>query len=151
MILDSLLSVRLVTATGDIVTASTTENPDLFWAIRGAGFNYGIVVEATFRVYDLTSNLVTNADLLLPLNASSQILQYLKSFEDDMPDKLAIIVYAHYSTTYKQVSHHGCEFCFVWSSSWLTLPYFLQSACLRHQCSLRWARGRTPDSPSSSS
>lgn len=43
VLLDSLESVRLVTASGEIVTASQTHNSDLFWGIRGAGHNFGIV------------------------------------------------------------------------------------------------------------
>lgn len=39
--IDNLISARLVTATGEIVEASATCNPDLFWAIRGAGIQFG--------------------------------------------------------------------------------------------------------------
>jgi FAD/FMN-containing dehydrogenase len=56
LIIDSLLSVDLVTATGQLVTASETENSDLFWAVRGAGANFGIIVSATYRVYDAPNN-----------------------------------------------------------------------------------------------
>lgn len=50
--LDNILSVRLTTATGETITVSNTSNPDLFWALRGAGQNFGIVTEATYRIYD---------------------------------------------------------------------------------------------------
>ncbi|KAK7946046.1 FAD-linked oxidoreductase afoF [Apiospora aurea] len=43
LMIDSLRSVEMVTPAGDVVTASKTENPDLFWAVRGAGANFGIV------------------------------------------------------------------------------------------------------------
>ena len=52
MSIDNLLEVELVTAEGQIVRASETENPDLFWAVRGAGFNFGVVTEFVMRVYD---------------------------------------------------------------------------------------------------
>lgn len=42
LLIDSLVSVRLVTADGRLITVSATSNPDLFWAIRGAGSNFGI-------------------------------------------------------------------------------------------------------------
>ncbi|KAF2846305.1 FAD-binding domain-containing protein [Plenodomus tracheiphilus IPT5] len=46
---DNIISLRVILATGDIVTASTTSYPDLFWALRGAGPNFGIVVSATVK------------------------------------------------------------------------------------------------------
>ncbi|KAH7126673.1 hypothetical protein B0J11DRAFT_549564 [Dendryphion nanum] len=50
--IDNLLSVEIVLASGKLVTASATENPDLFWAVRGAGQNFGVVVAFTFRGYE---------------------------------------------------------------------------------------------------
>ena len=51
--IDSLLSAELVTAAGDVLTASADTNPDLFWAIRGGGGNFGIVTSFTFRGHPL--------------------------------------------------------------------------------------------------
>ncbi|KAL1636979.1 hypothetical protein SLS58_009505 [Diplodia intermedia] len=48
---DNMVSCRLVLADGSIITVSETEHKDLFWAMRGAGHNFGIVYEATFKVY----------------------------------------------------------------------------------------------------
>ncbi|KFA60106.1 hypothetical protein S40285_09442 [Stachybotrys chlorohalonatus IBT 40285] len=56
LIIDVLQSVRLVTADGRIVIASETENAELFWGIRGAGSNFGIIVEATYRLSRPTNN-----------------------------------------------------------------------------------------------
>ena len=47
--LDSLVAARIVTANGDLVTASAGQNAELFWAIRGGGGNFGVVLDFTFR------------------------------------------------------------------------------------------------------
>ena len=51
--LDSLRSARLVTAAGELVTASADENADLFWAIRGGGGNFGVAIDFTFEAHPL--------------------------------------------------------------------------------------------------
>ncbi|KAL3472032.1 FAD binding domain protein [Aspergillus californicus] len=51
VVLDTILAAKVVTGVGEIVTTSRTENPDLFWAIRGAGPNVGVVYEFTFQAY----------------------------------------------------------------------------------------------------
>lgn len=46
----------MVLGNGTVVTASLTSNPDLFWAIRGAGHNFGIVTEFIYKIYDVPYN-----------------------------------------------------------------------------------------------
>ncbi|KAF2832646.1 FAD-binding domain-containing protein [Ophiobolus disseminans] len=91
LVLDALQSVRLVTATGDLVTVSRTSNPELFWGLRGAGFNFGIVVEAVYAVYPVTAPQVMNADFLIPLSQSAAVVRFFKLYESKMPAELSIV------------------------------------------------------------
>ncbi|KAH7245213.1 hypothetical protein BKA59DRAFT_475500 [Fusarium tricinctum] len=50
---DQVISARVVLPNGEAVTASEENNPDLFWALRGAGHNFGIVTEWEYRIYDV--------------------------------------------------------------------------------------------------
>ncbi|KAI0814416.1 hypothetical protein GGR55DRAFT_431499 [Xylaria sp. FL0064] len=53
---DQVVSARLVLTNGDVATVSNESNPDLFWAVRGAGHNFGLVTEWEYRVHDTPQN-----------------------------------------------------------------------------------------------
>ncbi len=84
MTLDRLLAVEIVTADGRHRTASALEEPDLFWAVRGAGANFGIVTRLQFRLHPLGDVLA--GDILLP--ATRDVLRRLVPILLDAPDEL---------------------------------------------------------------
>jgi hypothetical protein len=85
--IDSLQSARVVTAAGDIVTASADEHPDLFWAIRGGGGNVGVVTEYTFRLASVGN--VLGGELMLP--ATPDVLRGYLDVASSAPDDLTTI------------------------------------------------------------
>ncbi|KAK7946574.1 uncharacterized protein PG986_010895 [Apiospora aurea] len=79
LLLDALISIRMVTWDGRLITVSKTSYPDLFWAIRGAGANFGAVVSATYKVHPLRNNGdILSADFYFPANKSTE---YFKAVE----------------------------------------------------------------------
>lgn len=59
LVLDNIIDMTVVLADGTVAHVSSTSNPDLYWGMKGAGQNFGIVAEANFKIYDPpTSNWV---------------------------------------------------------------------------------------------
>ncbi|RYO90879.1 hypothetical protein DL766_001620 [Monosporascus sp. MC13-8B] len=88
---DLLEEVQLVTATGNLVTTSRSQNKDLFWAIRGAGANFGIVTSAKYRVPDTVNNGdVINANFLFLMNRALEVFTYLSSLDEEISEYLAL-------------------------------------------------------------
>jgi FAD/FMN-containing dehydrogenase len=83
---DNLLSVDLVTAEGESLTASAEENAELFWAIRGAGANFGVVTSFRYRLHPL--NEVLAGMLLYPQERALEIMAFYREFLKGTPDEL---------------------------------------------------------------
>ena len=88
---DQLLAVELVTADGDHVRASETENPDLFWAVRGGGGNFGIVTEFTFRLHPVGPTVLAGP-IFWPMQDSPRLLRFYREWIAEAPDELMTIV-----------------------------------------------------------
>ncbi|KAF6225126.1 hypothetical protein HO133_010322 [Letharia lupina] len=100
LIIDSLLSVDLVTAAGNLVTASATQNSDLFWGFRGAGMNFGVVTSATYQVHDLTNGgEVQDADMIFLAPQNVSYFNTLASLSGTLPPELSLISYVAYNST----------------------------------------------------
>jgi FAD/FMN-containing dehydrogenase len=85
---DNLVSAEIVTAEGQVRTASATENPDLFWAIRGAGSNFGVVTSFEFQLHPV-GPLVTLAAPAYALEDASRVLPLWRDFMEHAPDEVS--------------------------------------------------------------
>ena len=75
---DNLLAAEVVLADGRVVTASETEHPDLFWALRGGGGNFGIVTSFLFRCHPVST--VIAGSTLWPVQATAEVLSWYRDF-----------------------------------------------------------------------
>jgi FAD/FMN-containing dehydrogenase len=84
---DSLRSAKVVTADGNLVTASESENPDLFWGIRGGGGNFGVVTEFEFEAYPL-GPVVMCAAVMYPVDAAAETFKAWRDWAQTAPDEV---------------------------------------------------------------
>ena len=90
---DSLLSAEVVTAGGNVVRASAEENPDLFWALRGGGGNFGVVTEFEFRLHQ-AGPMVQMSLSLWDLDHGPRAFRALRDQARNIPDDIAILLAA---------------------------------------------------------
>jgi FAD/FMN-containing dehydrogenase len=82
--IDNLLSVDMVLADGSFVTASSDKNPDLFWAVRGGGGNFGVVTSFEFRLHPVS--MVNFGPTFWPLEQAADVLRAYRRFITDAPE-----------------------------------------------------------------
>jgi FAD/FMN-containing dehydrogenase len=85
---DNLLSAEVVLADGTVVRASENQHADLFWGIRGAGGNFGIVTEFEFRLHKL-GPLVLAGLALWPLERATAVMRAWRDYADAAPDEIS--------------------------------------------------------------
>ena len=83
--IDNLLSAEVVTAEGEIVRASARENPDLFWAIRGGGGNFGIVTSFEFQLHPVGPEVLSGL-VVHPLGEARDVLRFYRDFLPTTPE-----------------------------------------------------------------
>ena len=83
---DNLLSVDMVTADGRFLTASATENEDLFWGVRGGGGNFGVVTSFEFRVHP--AGTVLSGLVVHPIARAKEALRFWRDYEATAPEEL---------------------------------------------------------------
>jgi FAD/FMN-containing dehydrogenase len=87
--IDNLLAAKVVTADGQLRYVDAENHPDLFWAIRGGGGNFGVVTHFKFRLYDVGT--IAGGMLILP--ASAKVMAAFAKLAEYAPEELSTIVY----------------------------------------------------------
>ncbi len=85
--LDNLMSVDVVTADGELRRASQTENPDLFWALRGGGGNFGVVTAFEFQLHKLGPQVLSGL-VVHPFDHAEMVLREYRQALEEAPDEL---------------------------------------------------------------
>jgi FAD/FMN-containing dehydrogenase len=89
--IDNLLAAELVTAEGSIVRASAHEHPDLFWALRGGGGNFGVVTSFQFALHPLGPTVMAGP-VFWPADDTTDVLRFYRDFAAEAPDELGSVV-----------------------------------------------------------
>ena len=84
---DNVVEAEVVTADGSVLRAAADENPDLYWAIRGGGGNFGIVTTFTFKLHDVGPE-VGFAATFYPIEEAAQVMRGWRSYVENAPDEV---------------------------------------------------------------
>jgi FAD/FMN-containing dehydrogenase len=87
MAVDSLRAVELVTASGEVLRASAEDHPELFWALRGGGGNFGVATWLEYELYPVGPT-VTGGLVAHPFSAARDVLRFYRDFTASLPDEL---------------------------------------------------------------
>jgi len=105
---DSLLSVDLVTADGQLLTANANKHPDLFWGLRGGGGNFGVATAFTFQLHPVDAVLA--GKISYPLSRAREVLRFYREFTRTAPDELT--AYAALTTTSHGIPEISISLCY---------------------------------------
>jgi FAD/FMN-containing dehydrogenase len=93
LVSDNILSASLVTASGALITVSSTQHPELYWALRGAGHNFGVVVEVKLKIYDQQeADMWTNAEYLYEDKHLEKVFAFVEKYRDVQPKEMTLFV-----------------------------------------------------------
>ena len=85
---DNLISARVVTADGRVLTASADENADLFWGLRGGGGNFGVVTEFELELHPI-GPIIYGGMMMYPRDRAQEVCRNLRDFIADAPREVA--------------------------------------------------------------
>lgn len=89
MSIDNLLEARVVTADGQVRVASATSEPELFWALRGGGGNFGVVTSFTFRLHPVGPEVYAGL-VVYPAEQARAVMRAWRDFTADAPEALSV-------------------------------------------------------------
>src|SRR5436305_7627782 len=81
---DNLVGADLVTADGRVVAVGESEHPELFWALRGGGGNFGVVTEFEFRLHPVPENIY-GGPMFFELSDAARLFRFFDEFIDSAP------------------------------------------------------------------
>jgi FAD/FMN-containing dehydrogenase len=85
---DNLLAVELVTAAGEVLDVDAGSHPDLFWALRGGGGNFGVATSFTYRLHEVGT--ITGGLIAHPIEAAPELLRFYRDAVADVSDDLTV-------------------------------------------------------------
>jgi len=90
---DNLVSAEVVTADGDVLTASETQHDDLFWALRGGGGNFGVVTTFEYRLHPVAE--IYGGPIVYPVDRAEDVLRFYREYIAEAPEELGGFVGFH--------------------------------------------------------
>lgn len=109
---DNCLEFELVTSSGDVIRASENEDPELFWGMKGCGFNFGVVTSLKYQLYDIPE-FVIGGDLYYPMSKAASAFKIIRDFVREKEDnRLAVYMMLHFKRSGPQAL---CRFLFIGS------------------------------------
>src|SRR5215471_14793718 len=87
---DNLISADIVTADGQLRHVNASEHPDLFWAIRGGGGNFGVVTAFEYQLYPV-GPMVLAGEVCYPFAQATEFLRFYSDFSQQIPDELSTV------------------------------------------------------------
>jgi FAD/FMN-containing dehydrogenase len=89
--IDNLLAADIVTADGQVLRATDNDHPDLFWALRGGGGNFGVVTAFEFRLHSIGPTVLAGP-MMWAASDARELLRFYRDFVRDAPDELGTVV-----------------------------------------------------------
>ena len=88
---DNLRSAQLITADGQVITASAAQNSELFWGLRGGGGNFGVVTSFEFDLHPVGPTVTAGA-VFYPGDRAEEVMRFYRDFVREIPDELTTLV-----------------------------------------------------------